>query len=113
MPDETPQRSYGCSFGCGNPYDYVIVQVSDGTTEFACLPCFVKLASDMLMAVIDPTNDIVKLAVDAADAVDQAPMANNTVRKRGKNAPANADDDDLIAAFDGVITAEDLPEAFR
>lgn len=113
MPDETPQRSYGCSYGCGNPYDYVFVSVADGTTEFLCLPCFVQLAQTLLKALIDPTDGIVQQAVADMGQLDTAPVRNNGVRPRGKNAPVNAEDDDLIAAFDGIITADDLPDEFR
>lgn len=113
MPDATPERSYGCSYGCGNPYDYVFVQVADGTTEFLCLPCFVQLAGELLKAVIDPSDGMVAAAVAAMQPLDSAPVAKNGVRRRGKNAPVNSDDDDLIDAFDSVITVDDLPEDFR
>lgn len=113
MPDDSYVRSYGCSYGCGNPYDYVFVSVADGTTEFLCLPCFVKLAETLLTAVIDPSNEIVQGAVAAMGTLDAAPVKNNTVKQRGKNAPVNADDDDLIAAFDSVITVDELGPEFR
>jgi hypothetical protein len=106
-------RSYGCSFGCGNPYDYVFVNVSDGTTEFLCLPCFVRLASDLLEAVTEPDSKRVRDAVKAMGTLDTAPMQNNTTRKRGRNAPADTEDPDLIMAFDSVITEDELPDEFR
>jgi hypothetical protein len=113
MPDNATQRSYGCSYGCGNPYDYVIVSVADGTTEFLCIPCFLRLAENIIEAVINPANPEVIAAVAAVGTPEQAPMRNNTVRGRGKNAPVTSEDDDLIAAFDSVITVDQLPEEFR
>lgn len=113
MPDDVTQRSYGCSWGCGNPYDYVFVNVSDGTTEFLCLPCFLQLAEQLITAVVDPSNAIVQEAVAQMGNLDTAPMTGSKVKSRGKNAPVNAEDDDLIAAFDGIITEDQLPEAFR
>lgn len=108
----TVQRSYGCSFGCGNPYDYIIVQVVDGTTEFACLPCFVRLASDMVTAVTEGISPDAQAELRELQSAGQAPMSNGSVRPRGKNAPADADDPDLIDVFDSRITAEELPEDF-
>lgn len=117
MSDETPEqpviRSYGCSFGCGNPYDYVFVTVADGTTEFLCLPCFVRLASDLLEAVTEPDSPRVKAAVAAMGTVDNVPMTSGKVKSRGRNAPADSEDPDLFMAFDSVITEDELPEAFR
>lgn len=108
-----PQRSYGCSFGCGNPYDYIVVNVADGTTEFLCLPCFVRLAHDMITAVTMPDDPTVIAAVAAMGQIDVAPMTGKGARRRGKNAPVTADDDDLISAYEDVITEDELPEAFR
>lgn len=113
LPPDTPHRSYGCSFGCGNPYDFIFVSVSDGTTEFLCLPCMVRLATDMVAAVTEPDNPTLLQALAGAGHVDSAPMANGGVKRRGKNAPVTADDDDLLSAYEDVITEDELPEAFR
>lgn len=113
LPPDTPSRSYGCSFGCGNPYDFVFVSVVDGTTEFLCLPCMVRLASDMVAAVTEPDNSMLQKALAGAGAIDVAPMANGGVKRRGKNAPVTTDDDDLLSAYEDVITEDELPEAFR
>jgi hypothetical protein len=110
---DTPPRSYGCSFGCGNPYDFVFVSVVDGTTEFLCLPCMVRLASDMVAAVTEPDNPSLLSALAGAGKIDTAPMSNGGVKRRGKNAPVNTDDDDLLSAYEDVITEDELPEAFR
>lgn len=108
-----PDRSYGCSFGCGNPYDYIVIDVASGTTEFLCLPDYCRLAADMLKAVMEPDSEEVRQAVAAMGQIDAVPMNGSKVKARGKNAPTNADDPDLIAAFDGIITADELPDEFR
>lgn len=113
MPDATQQRSYGCSYGCGNPYDYLFVDIASGTTEFLCLPCFVQLTEQLLKAVIDPSDITVQTALGAATPLDTTPMNSNSVRRRGKNAPVNTEDDDLLESFDSVITVDDLPDEFR
>lgn len=110
---KAPDRSYGCSYGCGNPYDYVIISVADGTTEFLCLLCYLKLAHDLAFAVANPDDPDVKTALAEFNAIERAPMTSGRVRSRGKNAPADIDDDDLIEAFDSRITAEELPEEMK
>src|SRR5260221_6424579 len=69
-----PDRSYGCSWGCGNPYDYIIISVADGTTEFMCLVCYLKLAQDMIMAVLNPQDPAVKAAMADLGGIEKAPM---------------------------------------
>lgn len=112
-PTVSPARSYGCTFGCGNPYDYIVVNVQDGSTDFLCLPCFVRLATDMVAAVTDPDDPKVKAAMAEAEALAIAPMAVPFIPPRGRNAPATTDDDDLIEAYSGVITVDELPEEFK
>lgn len=115
MTDQLAQteRSYGCTFGCGNPYDYVFISIADGTTEFLCLPCFVKLASDIVEAVVNPDPAQVALWDENPVTGGVAPMNSRGARKRGHNAPATSDDPDLFASYDAVVTADELPEAFR
>lgn len=108
-----PQRSYGCTFGCGNPYDYVIISVSDGSTEFLCLPCYVRLATYMVRAVTDPNSLAALQEMEAAYAGESAPMTGPGPKRRGKNAPATTTDDDVIDAFNGVVTEDELPDDFR
>lgn len=107
------ERSYGCTFGCGNPYDFVVITVEDSTTEFLCLPCFVRLAMDMVAAVTDTDDPKVKAAMAETTNPDVALGLNIAVKARGKNAPVTADDDDLISEFQSVITVDELPDAFR
>jgi|SRR5215472_1279755 len=102
-----PERSYGCSWGDGNPYDYVIISVADGTTEFLCLVCFLKLAQEIIGAVINPDHPDVKAAMAEYAAIERTPMTSGKVRARGRNAPADIDDDDLIEAFDSRIADDD------
>lgn len=113
MPDMPPVRSYGCSFGCGNPYDYVVVSVADSSTEFLCMPCYVKLATEIIEAVTNPDSETVRKAMAEAGQVQQTAMNGQGPKRRGKNAPAGTEDPDLITAFDSVITVDELPEEFR
>lgn len=108
-----PVRSYGCSFACGNPYDVIVTMVSDGTTQFLCLPCFVRTAMDVVAAVTDPDAVDVAKALKEAGEVVTVTLPDKAVKPRGKNAPVTEDDDDMIEAFSGVITEDELPEAFR
>ena len=109
----TQNRSYGCSRGCGNPYDFIIVTVSEAFSEMLCLPCFVATSMDMIRAVTEPGNPDVMAAVAAMPASDQVPMADPVTRARGHHAPAESDDPTMLEAFDGVVTEDELPEAFR
>lgn len=113
MDSEPLPRSYGCTFGCGNPYDYVIVTVQDSTTEMLCLPCFLKLASDVLEAVVNPDNPDVIRAIENAGTAEQTKMNGQGPKRGRKNAPVTADDPSLIEAFDSVISEDELPPEFR
>lgn len=112
QPTQT-ERSYGCTFGCGNPYDFVFISVQDGTTEFLCVPCFVKLASDIVSAVLDPDPKLAAVWLAAGANLDQAPMRQRSARARGHNAPTTTDDPELFSAFESVITADELGDEFR
>ena len=113
VADSTGTRSYGCSYGCGNAYDVVVVMVQDGTTEFLCLPCFVRLASEVATALTDPENAKVIEALRQAGHMDGIPTPGPTAKAGRKNAPAGTDDPDLIAAYDDVVTEDELPAEFR
>lgn len=110
---QAPARSYGCTFGCGNPYDVVVVQVADGTTEFLCWPCFIKLSADILAAITETDNPTINLALASMNGLGGQAVPGPTGRDRGHNAPATSDDADLFAAYDDVVTLEELPEDFR
>ena len=111
--DRPTARSYGCSYGCGNPYDYVFVSVADGTTEFPCMPCFIRLAVEIVQAVQTTEGAELVTAINDMGKLQAAPMTNSKTRKRGHEAPVNADDEALIEAFDSRITADELPEDFK
>lgn len=108
-----PDRSYGCSFGDGNPYDFILVTVADATTLFLCLPCYLRTSIDVVTAVTQPDSPDVRAALAAAGSVESVPMTSGRVRKRGKNAPADVEDDGLIEAYDGFVTEDELPDEFR
>lgn len=113
VPVSVPERSYGCTYGCGNPYDVIMVDVKNGTTEFLCIPCFVQLAASMIEAMTNSADPSVMAAMEAAAATygNQAP---GPAGKRGrKNAPATNDDPDIFAAYDSTLTVDELPEDFR
>lgn len=99
----TEARSYGCTFACGNPYDFVVIDIRSGTTEFVCLPCFVRLAGDLVAAVTETNNPALAaaLAYDAGNPVAQAPGP--TGKRRGKNAPVTTIDPDLFDVFDAAM----------
>lgn len=115
MPEGSglPVRSYGCTFGCGNPYDVIIISVADSTTELLCMPCYVRMASEVLATIINPYGEESKRAAEVAGEIVQVPMRGKGARGRGHNAPATADDPDIFEAYDSRITAEELPEEFK
>ncbi len=107
------QRTYGCTFGCGNPFDFIVVSIADNTVELLCVPCYVKLAADMIGAITDPDNPeiMAKLQMVANDNVE--PVPGPGAAPRGHNAPAGTDDPAIFQAYDRVITVDDLPDEFR
>lgn len=96
-------RSYGCTFGCGNPYDIIVIQVADSTTEMLCVPCFTRLALDVVKAITEEADPEVQAALAAwtevADTIAPGPRG----RQRGRNAPATIDDPDIIEQFSVFI----------
>lgn len=113
MPDAQSARSYGCTFGCGNPYDYVFISVQDGSTEFLCLPCFARLAADIITAVTEATPEQMAKWLEAAPPEETAPMSGNGVKRGKRNAPVTTDDPDLFDAYDSHVSADELPAEFR
>jgi hypothetical protein len=108
-----PERSYGCSFGDGNPYDYVFIDVRSGETLFPCLPCFVRLAADIVSAVTTPSEEQMATWLEGAQPAEAAPITSGGHKPGRRNAPVNTDDPELFGAFDAVITADELPPEFR
>lgn len=100
--DETHGRSYGCTFGCGNPYDVILTMVNDASTEMLCIPCFIKMASDMLTAMVSSTDPNVQAAMEWASKNLAAQVPGPAPKKGRKNAPATADSPDIFDAYDGI-----------
>jgi hypothetical protein len=111
--DKGQPRSYGCTFGCGNPYDYILFDVQAGDTLFLCIPCFIKQAADMVTAFVDPDDASIRVAVTEAAMANGSITPGPSGRKRGHNAPAGDDDSGLFEEYDTVITVDELPPEFR
>lgn len=101
-------RSYGCSLACGNPYDFIVVLVQDGTTQMLCTPCFVRTAADMLEAMTNPDDPEVQRRIAEAGAVEQVPMYGRQVAGRGHEAPADSLDPDAISEFEGYVLDDEV-----
>lgn len=114
MPaQEASRRSYGCSYGCGNPYDFIIVQVGEKEVLMLCTPCFIQTGAQMLEAMANPDNETVrKMLAEAPDASDQVPFEDR-VPGYGHNAPVETKDPDAIDAFEAFILEDELPDGFR
>lgn len=111
--DTTPVRSYGCTFGCGAPFDIIITSVMDSDTQLLCVPCFLKLAGDMIRAMLSESDPQVQEALALAIMARGEQAPGPTGNKRGKNAPATTEDPDLIASFDDLVTVDELPDEMR
>lgn len=111
--DSAPMRSYGCTFGCGNPYDYVVISVADSSVEMLCLPCYVRLAMDMVAAITEPEDPDVARKLAAIEMDMEETVPGPSAAPRGHNAPSGADDPAILEAYDSVITVDELPDEFR
>ena len=111
MPDDT--RSYGCSMGCGNAYDYVLVDVKSADTLFLCVPCYVRIASDMLTAILEADDPNVMAALELSKQIGANAVPGPSAKRGRKNAPAEIDDPAVFEAFDSVVEADELSEEFR
>lgn len=107
------ERSYGCSFGCGNPYDYILVDPFASDTLFLCVPCFIRQAVAMVAAFVDPSSPEAAMAQDMLNMMPSEQAPGPKPRKRGKNPPGEIDDPEIFAAFDSTITVDELPDAFK
>jgi hypothetical protein len=67
----------------------------------------------MLTAVTDPDNAEVKAALEAVGSIGTRQVPGPSGKRRGHNAPANNDDDDVFTAFEDVVTSEEMPEEFK
>lgn len=105
---EVEQRSYGCSLGCGNPFDFVVTLVQDSTTQMLCTPCFVRTAADMLEAMMNPDDPEIQRRVAEIGTVDQVPMTGRKVAKRGHEAPVDTLDPDAIETFASYVLDDEV-----
>lgn len=114
MPaNQGTKRSYGCSYGDGNPYDFVIIQVGEKEVLMLCTPCFIQTAAQMLEAMQNPDNEVVrKMLAEAPDASEQVPFEDD-IPGRGHNAPVETKDPDAIEAFESFVLEDELPDGFK
>lgn len=110
MPEES-KRSYGCQFGCGNPMDVVLTQILDNSTLILCIPCFVKVAIEIVDAMTGDVSTEVETARQELATMEQAPMSGSRARRGRHNAPVGTTSDDLIEAYDSAVTADELDDA--
>ena len=110
MPEES-KRSYGCQFGCGNPFDVILFQVVDSSTLMLCTPCHIKLAIEIVDAMTGEVSPEVEASRQEIDAMDQAPHTGARARRGRHNAPVGTTSDDLIEAYDSAVTADELDDA--
>lgn len=106
-------RSYGCSYGCGNPYDFIVTTVSDMSSLALCAIDFMRTAHDMMTAVMDPENPEVQKRVAEAQLDNVVPFDAEHLKRRGHNAPVDAGSQDAIDAFEGYVLEDELPDEFR
>lgn len=116
MPEPSKReikRSYGCSYGCGNPFDLIVVSTKDASTLMLCTPCFIQTAAQMLEAMTNPENsDVVQMMREAGD-VDEVPFDSEEFRSKTRHAPVELDDPDAIEAFEGEVPYDELPDEFK
>lgn len=108
--DTTERRSYGCSYGCGNPFDFVITTVQDSTTLMLCVPCYVRTAMDVVAAITEPNNPDVRDRIADAGMVDTVPMTGRQVAPRGHEAPVDSMDPDAIETFESYILDDEVSD---
>jgi len=106
-------RSYGCTFGCGNPYDVIVIMVDDGTTEFLCMPDFIRMAEIAVKAIVEPDDPEVQARLSIVNGTRGPSVPGPTAKRGRKNAPVTNTDPDIFASYDATITADELPDEFR
>lgn len=110
---EVSKRSYGCSFGDGNPYDYIMVDAQSGDTLFVCVPCFIRQAMDMATAFINSDDPNVRAIVEMMEQAQGEPVPGPAGRKRGHNAPAGEFGEELFDHYEDRVLPDELPPEFR
>lgn len=66
--------SHGCTMGCGNEYQFVIVNVTDSSTLFVCTACFVVLAMKTVEVMTEEMPAELNDALAEVQAMEQAPV---------------------------------------
>lgn len=107
---DVPARSYGCSYGCGNPYDYVLVDVQGSETLLLCVPCFIRTAMEMVDAFVKRGDPEIEVRIAEGAVSDQAPMNGRQVAKRGHEAPGDTDNEDAIETFESYVLDDEAAE---
>jgi hypothetical protein len=107
---DVPARSYGCTYGCGNPYDYVLIDVQGSEVLLLCVPCFIRTAMDMVTAVVEKGDPEVEKRVAEGAVSDQAPMTGRAVAKRGHEAPGDVDDENAIETFESYVLEDEVAD---
>lgn len=108
-----PKRSYGCSYGCGNPYDFIVITVESKEFLALCTPCFIQTAGQMLEAMTNPDNaEVQRMLAEAGGPDEQVPF-DDTVSGRGHNAPVGTTDPDAIEVFESFVLPDELPDGFQ
>lgn len=102
-----PDRTYPCSYGCGNQIDVILTQVDDSTTLMLCIPCFVLTAQQVLEAMVNPESPDVKARIADAGPVDRATRARSASAKTKRPEDQDPSDPDYIAPFQGFDDPED------
>ena len=106
-----PERSYGCTFGCGNPYDFIVVNVADSDTQFLCVPCFVKVAGDFVEAMMNPENEHVQAAVALRNQIAAGHVPGPSGKRGRRNAPSGIHDVDVLSAFDPYTDIDEAEDS--
>lgn len=111
--EQTPVRSYGCEYGCGNAYDIILLQPLDSTTMYLCFPHFFQTAADVYTAFMgEATPELREMMGELASLVT-TDVAGDKPRRGRHNAPVGTDNQDIIDTFDGVVYEDELDERFQ
>lgn len=110
-PNFESPRSYGCSNGDGNPYDVILVNVSDGTTDFLCMPCFVHVAAGVVEAMTNPESPDVQRALTTVAGLGLTPVPGPSGATGKRNAPAQNNDPGVFELYDAAVEWDGNPES--
>jgi hypothetical protein len=108
-PDGELPSKYKCDFGCGNAVEFVMTMLEDNTTQKLCIPCFVGVATDIIVAMTEPDNPAVTQAVESYAEREEEPVGTrgrNAIKTDGVNAMP---DFSMFEPYEPDV--EDAPEA--